>query len=278
MRLVFMGTPEFAVPALTGLAAAGHEIACVYTQPPRPAGRGHKEQRSAVHEAALARGIAVRTPASLKGAAEQGAFAALAADVAVVAAYGLILPRAILVAPRLGCLSITIMQMDEGLDTGAMLLQACVPIRSDTTAAMLHDWLAALGGECIVRALRGLAAGELAPTPQPADGVTYAAKLTREEARLDWRRPAAELERQVRAFDPWPGAFCEYKGERIKVLQAAVDGAAAGVPGTALDDRLAIACGTGALRLLRVQRPGRAAMDAAEFLRGHPVPAGTAFS
>ena len=303
MRLVFMGTPDFAVPALAALSRAGHEILCVFTQPPRPAGRGQREQRSPVHEFAAGRGWTVRSPASLKSAAAQREFAGLGADAAVVAAYGLILPKAVLAAPKHGCLNIhasllprwrgaapiqrallagdaetgiTIMQMDEGLDTGAILLQEATPIGPDDTGAALHDRLAEMGARLIVAALPAVAAGTLVPRPQPATGVTHAPKLTREEGRLDWRRPATELERQVRAFDPWPGAWFETRGERIKVLSAtsvAIDTAAA--PGTVLDAAPAVACRGGALRLRRLQRAGKAALDAADFLRGFPLPPGT---
>jgi methionyl-tRNA formyltransferase len=302
MRVVYMGTPEFAVPALVRLIEDGHDIVAVYTQPPRPAGRGQRDQPSPVHREALRRGIPVRTPTSLRSDAAQRDFAALAADVGVVAAYGLILPKAILAAPRHGCLNIhasllprwrgaapiqrailagddktgiTIMQMDEGLDTGPMLLQATAPIGPQTTAASLHDALAALGAQAIADALARLAKGGLRPTPQPDEGVTYAAKLKREEGRLDWRQPAAALERQVRAFDPWPGAWFECAGERIKVLRAAVAPGRAVPAGTVLGPGLIVACGRDALALLRLQRPGREAMDADAFLRGFPVPAGT---
>lgn len=300
MRLIFMGTPDFSVAALTALVEAGHEVACVYTQPPRPAGRGHKERRSPVHQAAIARDIPVRTPASLKDPAEQAAFAALGAEVAVVAAYGLILPKAILDAPARGCLNIhasllprwrgaapiqrailagdresgvTIMQMDEGLDTGAMLAARAVPIGPETTGGQLHDTLAALGANLIVAALAGLADGSLAPRPQPEAGVTYAHKLDKAEARIDWARPAAEIELQVRAFDPWPGTWFEAQGQRIRLLAAEV-AQGSGAPGTVLDDRLTVACGEGALRPIRLQRQGKGAVDAAAFLRGFAVAKG----
>ena len=301
MRLVFMGTPPFAVQALAALARTGHSIACVYTQPPRPAGRGQRESRSAVHDWALAAGVPVRTPRGLREPSEQQAFAALDADVAVVAAYGLILPRAVLDAPRHGCINIhasllprwrgaapiqrailaadresgiTIMRMDEGLDTGPMLLRAAVPIDPETTAGGLHDALAALGARLIVEALARLETGDLTATPQPDTGVTYAAKISKDEARLDWRLPAADLARAVRAFNPVPGAFFEWQGERIRVLAAEASGGR-GAPGTVLDDRLTVACGEGALRALVVQRAGRAAMDADAFLRGRPFAPGT---
>ena len=301
MRVVFMGTPPFAACALAALVAAGHEIACVYSQPPRPAGRGQREARSAVHDWAAAHGLQVRTPARLRDPDEQAAFAALHADVAVVAAYGLILPRPVLDAPRLGCINIhasllprwrgaapiqrailagdrlsgvTIMRMEEGLDTGPMLLRAEVEIGPATTAGALHDTLAECGARLVVEALARLAAGDLPATPQPEAGVTYAAKIVRDEARLDWSRPAAELERAVRAFNPVPGAFFDLAGERIRIL-AAMPVPGRGEPGTVLDDALTIACGEGALRALSVQRAGRGAMDAAAFLRGRKVPAGT---
>lgn len=306
MRVIFMGTPEFALPALDALAKAGHDIVAVYTRAPRPAGRGQREQISPVHAFAAARAIPVHTPRTLKDEAEARAFAELGPDVAVVAAYGLILPKAILEAPRHGCLNIhasllprwrgaapiqrailsgdsqsgiTIMQMDEGLDTGAILLQAATPIGTQAGAAELHDRLADLGARLIVEALARLATGGITARPQPADGVTYAVKLAREEGRLDWSRPAVVLERQVRAYDPWPGAWFELDGERIKVMKAAIAAGEPGAsPGTILDDRLTIACGTGALRLLRVQRAGRAAMDVPEFLRGRPIAPGSRLS
>ena len=301
LRLAFMGTPGFAVPALAALIAAGHEVACVYCRPPRPAGRGQKARPTPVHAWAAARGIPVRIPVTLRDAEAQADFAALRLDAAVVAAYGLILPKPVLDAPRLGCLNIhasllprwrgaapiqrailagdaetgvTIMQMEEGLDTGPMLLAERVPIGPDTTAGALHDRLAALGARLVVEALRGLANGTLEAAPQPQEGATYAPKLDRAEGRLDWRRPAAELERKVRALAPRPGAWFECEGERIRVL-AAETAAGEGVPGTVLDDRLTVACGCGALRPIRVQREGRQAMDAAAFLRGRDLPAGT---
>ena len=304
LRLAFMGTPDFALVCLQALAAAAHDIVAVYCQPPRPAGRGHKPRPCPVQAYAEAHGLELRMPVSLKDPVEQRAFADLALDAAVVAAYGLILPSPILAAPRLGCLNvhasllprwrgaapiqrailagdaetgITIMQMDEGLDTGAMLLRESVPIGPGTTATGLHDDLAALGGRLIVEALEGLAAGSLAARPQPEAGVTYAAKLDRAEGRLDWRESAADLDRRRRAFADWPGAWFEAKGERIKVLDSRV--VAAGLqpgaaPGTLLDDSLTIACGEDALRLLTVQRGGKKPMAAADFLRGFDLAKG----
>lgn len=303
MNIVFMGTPDFSVPALDALAAAGHRVLAVYTQPPRPAGRGQKEQPSPVQRAAERHGIPVRVPKTLRDAAAEAEFKALGADLAVVAAYGLILPKAILDAPLRGCLNIhasllprwrgaapiqraieagdpesgiTIMVMEEGLDTGPMLLAERVPIGPQTTAAMLHDALAALGAKLIVRALAGLESGALLPVPQPAEGVTYAKKIAKEEARLDWRAPAALLERRIRAFGPFPGAWFEANGERIRVLAAAAEtGARAAAPGTVLDARLAIACGEGALRPTLLQRAGKAPVAADAFLRGFLLPPGT---
>jgi len=242
LRLAFLGSPDFAVPTLHAVIEAGHDVVRVYAQPPRPAGRGKRDRPTAVQQAAEAAGIEVRTPRTLRDPEAQAAFAALDLDAAVVVAYGLILPAPILEAPRLGCVNVhasllprwrgaapihrailagdtvtgvTIMRMDEGLDTGPMLLRRSVPIAPETTATELHDALAALGAELIVPALAGLASGDLEATPQPEDGVTYARKLERDEGRLDFTRPAAELERLVRAFDPWPGAFFDLAGERI---------------------------------------------------------------
>ncbi len=301
MRLVFMGTPDFAVPALDALIAAGHDIVCVYSQPPRPAGRGQKERPSPVHAFAAGRGIEVRTPASLKDAAAQAEFAALDSDVAVVAAYGLILPKAILDAPERGCLNIhasllprwrgaapiqrallagdaetgvTIMQMDEGLDTGGMIRTGAVPIGPDTTASDLHDALAALGAKFVVEVL---AAGDWAAEPQPESGATYAAKLGRDEGRIDWTASAAEIERKVRALNPWPGVWCEFDGDRLRVLAASLADRT-GTPGEVIAEPLVVACGEGALALETVQRAGRSAMAAADFVRGTSVPVGTVLS
>jgi methionyl-tRNA formyltransferase len=301
-RLAFMGSPDFSIPALQALALAGHEIAAVYCQPPRPAGRGQKERPCPVETAARKMGFPVRSPKSLRDEEAQADFAALDLDIAVVAAYGLILPKEILEAPRLGCINIhasllprcrgaapiqrailagdsetgiTIMQMDEGLDTGAMLLSGRVAIKPETTGESLHDALSAMGAALIVEALERLEAGTLEATPQPDDGATYAKKLDRAESRLDWTEPAAQLERQIRAFTPWPGSFFEYDDERIKVLDAAAETGGSGKPGTVIDDRLGIACGDGVFRPLRLQRPGRKPMPAGDFLRGSAIPKGT---
>lgn len=297
LRLAFMGTPDFSVSILDALVASGHEVVCVYSQPPRPAGRGQQLQASPVHRRAEALGIPVRTPKSLRKAEEQAEFAALNLDCAIVAAYGLILPQAILDAPRLGCVNVhasllprwrgaapiqrsilagdaqtgvTIMQMDAGLDTGAMLLKDALPITARMNAADLHDALAAMGARLMVQALPGIADGTLTPVPQPEAGVTYAAKLSKEEGRLDLTRPAVELDRQVRGLTPWPGTWIDLaNGEKLKVLEAtAVDGS--GEPGTLLDAAPTLACGQGALRLIRVQRPGKGPVDGAAFLRGFP--------
>ncbi len=298
MRLAFMGSPEFATAALRALREAGHEIAAVYTQPPKPAGRGQKPRPCPVHALALRLGLPVRTPIGLRrNLEEQEYFAALKLDAAVVAAYGLILPPAILAAPRRGCLNIhasllprwrgaapiqaailagdretgiTIMQMDAGLDTGALLRAEPTPIGPRDTAADLHDRLAAIGARLIVEVLDN----PPAPVPQDEALATYAPKLRKEDARLDFNRPAAFLERQVRAYYPWPGSLVHLRGQPVKVLAAEVV-AARGMPGTVLDDALTIACGQDALRLTRLQRAGRAAMAGDAFLRGFPVPSGS---
>jgi methionyl-tRNA formyltransferase len=302
LRLVFLGTPEFAVPVLTALLDAGHRVLCVYTQPPRPAGRGRKERPSPVQEEAARRGIKVRAPITLKDPAEARRFAELDADAAVVAAYGLLIPPALLALPRLGFLNVhpsllprwrgaapierailagdsetgvTIMRVEEGLDSGAILLRQAAPILKTATAESLHRELADIGAELVLEALDKLAAGRLKAQPQPEEGVTYAKKITAAETRLDWRREATELARLVRALSPRPGAWFPRGDERIRVLAAeVVKGTAGAAPGAVLDDALAIACGKGALRLLEVQRAGRAALPAAAFLRGHPLQKG----
>jgi methionyl-tRNA formyltransferase len=299
MRVIFMGTPDFAVPALIALAEAGHEVIAAYTQPPRPGGRrGRELTPSPVQREAEARGIAVRHPISLKGIEEQERFAALDADIAVVAAYGLILPQPILDAPRHGCLNIhasllprwrgaapiqrallagdaetgvTIMRMEAGLDTGPMLLTGRTAIDFKTAGELTAE-LAQMGASLMLEVLSELAV--YPEVPQPETGVTYAKKLDKAEARLDFSLPAEQVERQVRAFAPAPGAFFQVEGERYKVLSAAV-AEGGGWPGNVLDDRLTIACGRGAIRPVRIQRAGKPAMDAADLLRGKPIPTGT---
>ncbi|MEM8571285.1 MAG: methionyl-tRNA formyltransferase [Pseudomonadota bacterium] len=299
MRLIFMGTPDFAATALDALALSGHEIVCVYTQPPRRAGRGKKTRPGAVQARAEALGLPVRHPTSLKSVEAQEAFRALDADLAVVAAYGLILPRPILEAPKRGCLNIhasllprwrgaapiqraimagdtetgvCIMQMEAGLDTGPVLLRGALPITPQDTSGSLNFALADLGGKLIIEALERF--DTLRPDPQPEDGVTYAEKIDKAEAQVDWRRPAAEIDRQIRGLSPFPGAWAELGGERVKLLLSA-EAKGEGAPGKVLDDQLTIACGQGAVRLLKLQRAGKGAMDAANFLRGYPVEAGT---
>lgn len=303
LRIAFMGTPDFAVPALDALAAAGHDIAAVYSQPPRPTGRGHREHPSPVHAFAQSKGIAVFTPASLKSVEEHDRFRALKLDVAVVAAYGLILPQAILDAPRLGCVNIhasllprwrgaapihrallagdsqtgvTIMRMEAGLDTGPMLMIQALDIAPDDTTARLHDRLAALGAQMIVEAVDRLAQGQLTPQPQPQDGVTYAKKLEKDEGRIDWSRPASEIATQARGLNPWPGLWCEIGGQRLKVLEASTT-PGSGAPGVVIAAPLVVACGQGALSLDRVQRAGKAAVTAADYVRGVPTPVGSRF-
>ncbi|TRW17967.1 methionyl-tRNA formyltransferase [Glacieibacterium frigidum] len=298
MRLAFMGTPPFAVPVLDALVAAGHDVVAVYTQPPRPAQRGKAVQESAVHLRAEALGLAVRTPVNFREPADREDFAALGLDAVVVAAYGLILPQAILDAPVRGCLNVhasllprwrgaapiqrailagdaetgvTIMQMERGLDTGPMWRAAVTPV-SGKSAGVLTGELGGMGAALMVDVLRDLDA--LTAVPQPDEGVTYAHKIDKAEARLDWTRTATDLERAVRAFDPAPGAWFEAHGERVKLLAAEVVAGNA-VPGTVLDDRLTIACGTGALRPIRVQRAGKPAMAVRDLLNGWPILTGT---
>ena len=298
MRVIFMGSPGFAVPTLDALVAAGHEVAAVYCQPPRPAQRGKKLQPTAVQGRAEQLGLPVRTPARLRDPAEQQAFAELRADIAVVAAYGLILPQPVLDAPARGCVNVhasllprwrgaapihrailagdevtgvTVMQMEAGLDTGPMLMRAELPIGRRNAGELTED-LAALGARLMVDYLADPA--NAPPVPQPEVGVTYAAKIDKAEARIDWTRPAMEVERQVRAFAPVPGAWSEVGGERVKLLAAEVV-EAGGQPGEVLDGALTIACREGALRPTLVQRAGRGPMSPAELLRGFPISAGT---
>ena len=298
MRIVFMGTPEFAVPTLLALHEAGHEITAAYTQPPRPAGRGKADRKSPVHLAAEKLGLAICHPLTLRDLDAQADFLAFEPELAVVVAYGLILPPAILEAPKRGCLNVhasllprwrgaapiqrailagdhvtgvTIMRMESGLDTGPMLAAARVPVE-DKTSGELHAELAEIGARLLVETVAQL--DQLKPQPQPEIGATYAAKIDKAEARIDWSRPAELIEREVRAFAPFPGSWFELDGERIKVLRARAIGVN-GADGTVLDDQLTIACGQAAIRPLLVQRAGKPAMPTEDFLRGKPVPVGT---
>lgn len=306
LKLIFMGTPDFSVPALEAIVAAGHDVLAVYSQPPRPAGRGMSERPSPVHAKAAALGIPVHTPRSLKSPEEQQIFADLGADAAVVIAYGLLLPSAVLAAPRLGCFNVhaselprwrgaapiqraimagdartavMVMRMEEGLDTGPVALTEIVPISADTTAGELHDTLSARGAALIVDALAKLEAGQLDTTPQPAQGVTYAAKIDKKESQIDFSKQATEVHNHIRGLSPFPGAWFEAtppggKPERIKVLRTALV-EARGQPGEVIDDKLTIACGEGSVRLVEVQRAGKRAMSADEFQRGFAMPRGT---
>jgi methionyl-tRNA formyltransferase len=303
LRLAFMGTPDFAVPTLAELIAQGHDIVAVYSQPPRPKGRGMALEPGPVHTFAQSAGLEVRTPLSLKNADEQAAFAALDLDAAVVVAYGLLLPKAILDAPKLGCFNlhgsllprwrgaapiqravmagdtetgVMVMHMDEGLDTGPVLMAERVTIGRKTSGE-LADQLSRLGADLMVRALGGLERGQVSEQPQTQDGVTYARKILKDEARIDWTKSAAEIDCLIRGLSPAPGAFTEVKGERLKILLAEpVSGN--GNPGAVIGDDLTIACGSGALRLLKVQRAGGKAMAADDLLKGFALPPGTQFS
>jgi len=301
MRVIFMGTPDFSVPVLEALVEAGHEIAAVYCQPPRPAGRGKKDRPTPVHARAIELGLEVRHPVSLKTAEAQAEFAALGADIAVVVAYGLILPQAILDAPAKGCLNIhasllprwrgaapihraimagddetgiCIMQMEAGLDTGPVLLREGTAIEDEETTAQLHDRLSEMGASLIVTALRHL--DGLSPDVQPDDGVTYASKIDKAEARIDWNRTAVEVDRQIRGLSPFPGAWSELGGQRVKVLASRL-AEGQGNAGEVLDEKLTIACGSGAVELLRLQRAGKGAQDREVFLRGFAVKPGDSF-
>ncbi len=299
LRLVFMGTPEFSVPVLEHLIAARHEILCVYSQPPRPAGRGQKPQLTPVHACADHHGIKVRTPGSFKTEDVQAGFAALNADAAVVVAYGLILPELTLWAPRLGCINIhasllprwrgaapiqraiqagdqtsgiTIMQMDAGLDTGPMLANASLPLGPQMTASCLHDKLSVMGAEMINPTLQKLNDKTAIAIAQPTSGVTYAAKLDKAEGRVDWSRSAVEIDRLVRALTPWPGVWFEFKGERIKIFETTlIRDNSTQAPGTVIDDQLTVACGDGAIRINALQRPGKKRARAEEVLRGFKI-------
>jgi len=301
MRLIFMGSPVFSVPVLEALVAAGHEIVAVYTQPPRPAGRGKKQRPCPVHARALALTLDVRHPASLKEAEEQAAFSELRADAAVVVAYGLLLPQELLDAPAHGCLNIhasllprwrgaapihraimagdretgiCIMQMEAGLDTGPVLYQETISIAPDETTAALHERLSDLGARSIVQSLKDLS--QLQARPQSSVGICYAQKIDKSEAQIDWSLPAEILDRQIRGLSPFPGAWAMLRGERVKFLGSALISCEQPLAsaGTVLDDDLGIACGSGALRITRLQRAGKSAQSSADFLRGTPVIAG----
>jgi methionyl-tRNA formyltransferase len=304
MKLAFMGTPDFAVPTLEALAHAGHEIAAVYTQPPRPAGRGKKEQKSSVHKAAERLGLDVRTPVSMKSEQELQYFADLDLDCAVVVAFGQILPQSVLGAARLGCLNVhasllprwrgaapihralmagdhqtgvCIMQMEAGLDTGPVLLESRTDIEASDTTASLHDRLAVMGASLINLALEGLNAGSLTPRTQPEAGVTYARKIDKAEAELDWGKPAHDIELQVRGLCPFPGAWTLISGERVKILAGHVleSDSVSPQPGVLISDTLIIQCGRGTYQIDRAQRPGKAAMDRETLLRGFSVDQGS---
>jgi methionyl-tRNA formyltransferase len=301
MRIIFMGTPDFSVPVLDALVEAGHEIAAVYCQPPRPAGRGKRDRPTPVHARAETLGLELRHPTSLRTEAAQQDFAALNADIAVVVAYGLILPQAVLDAPKHGCLNIhasllprwrgaapihravmagdaetgvCIMQMEAGLDTGPVLLRQSTPIVAEETTGDLHDRLSAMGAKLITDALAQF--DDLTPEPQPDTGVTYAEKIDKAETHIDWTRPADEIDRQIRGLSPVPGAWTMIGDDRVKLLGSAlVD--ETGPAGTALDDSFTIACRDGAVTITRAQRAGKGAQDTETFLRGMAVPAGTRF-
>jgi methionyl-tRNA formyltransferase len=304
MRLIFMGTPDFAVPTLVELAARGRDIVAVYTRAPKPGGRGLDLQLTPVEREARRLSLPVHTPKTLKDEKAQQDLRALGADAAVVVAYGLILPKAVLDAPRLGCFNVhasllprwrgaapinraimagdaesgvTIMKMDEGLDTGAMAMAERMPIGADITAGELHDALSRLGADLMPRVLAAVERESLQLTPQPSTGVTYAEKIANTETRIDWSKPWKQVHDHIRGLSPFPGAWFELGGVRIKALRS-TKGVGSGAPGTALDDRLTIACADGAVRLTQVQRSGKQPMVAEEFLRGTPVKAGTRVS
>jgi methionyl-tRNA formyltransferase len=300
-RLIFMGTPDFAVPTLIELAARGHEIVAVYTRAPKPAGRGMDVQHTPVEREALRLALPVFTPKTLKDSDAEQTFRAHNADAAIVVAYGLILPKPVLEAPRLGCFNVhasllprwrgaapinraimagdresgvTIMKMDEGLDTGAMAMADRIPIGADMTAGEMHDALSRLGADLILRTLAAAERGSLSLTPQPTAGVTYAEKISKNETRIDWTKPWKQVHDHIRGLSPFPGAWFELDGIRVKVLRS-TKGEGAGAPGTVLGNKLTIACGDGAAQLVQVQRAGKQPMSAEEFLRGTPVKTGT---
>jgi methionyl-tRNA formyltransferase len=304
LRLAFMGSPEFAVPTLEAILAAGHDVACVYSQPPRPAGRGKELRRTAVHEAAERHGIEARTPVTFKAVADREAFAALKLDVAIVVAYGLLLPQPILDAPRLGCFNlhgsilprwrgaapihravmagdritgVQVMKMEAGLDTGPVMLTATTLITEDDTTGDVHDRLSVLGAGLMVKALADLEAGPVKLTSQTEDGVTIATKVSSAEAQINWNKPAGKVSAHIRGLSPQPGAWFEMDGVRIKALHARAE-TGSGEPGDVLDDNLLIACGKGAVRITRLQRAGKGQMTADEFQRGARIGKGRRLS
>jgi methionyl-tRNA formyltransferase len=305
LRLIFMGTPDFAVPTLVEIVGRGHEVVAVYTRAAKPAGRGMEPKPTPVEREARRLGLSVHTPTTLRTPEAQAAFQAHGADAAVVVAYGLILPKPILEAAPRGCFNlhasllprwrgaapinravmagdretgVMVMRMEEGLDTGPVAMAGRVPIPPDMTAGQIHDALARLGADLMVRALSALERGSLTLTPQSADGVTYAAKLTNAETRIDWSRPAQEVHDHIRGLSPFPGAWCEIvidgKPTRLKILRTTLAAASAS-PGTLVDEALTVACGQGAVRILELQRAGRQAMRSEDFLRGQSLPRGT---
>lgn len=301
LRIAFMGTPEFSLPILEALVSVGHDIVCVFTQPPRSGGRGQNKKKTPIHIRAEELAIDVHVPRDFSSKEQQLAFSDLNIDCAIVAAYGLILPKSILRAPKLGCLNVhasllprwrgaapiqrailagdsesgvTIMQMDEGLDTGAILMLDRVKITRETTGESLHDKLSETGSALIIKALDSLVKGTAKSVEQPDHGITYAKKLERSEGHIDWQKPAEYIERLIRAFTPWPGSWFEVKGERIKILSASIEHVDA-PPGTVMDDKLIISCGAGGLKLETLQRAGKNPMTADEFLRGFDIPIGT---
>jgi len=303
LRLAFMGTPDFAVPTLAELIAQGHDIAAVYSQPPRPKGRGMALEPGPVHAFAERAKLSVRTPLSLKSAEEQAAFAALDLDAAIVVAYGLLLPKPVLDAPKLGCFNlhgsllprwrgaapiqravmagdaetgVMVMQMEEGLDTGPVLMAEKVPVGRKTSGELATE-LSRLGADLMVRALGALERGAITPQPQATQGVTYAKKIFKDEARIDWSKSAGEIDCLIRGLAPAPGAFTEIKGERLKILYA-MPVTDRGEPGEIITDDLTVACGEGALKLLKVQRAGKGVMEARELLKGFALPPGTKFT
>ena len=304
MRLIFMGSPAFALPTLAALIKAGHDIICVYSQPPKPAGRGKSLRPTPVHDYAIAHNIEVRTPASLKSDAEKAAFSGLNADAAIVVAYGLILPQAILDAPKLGCFNlhgsllprwrgaapmqraieardtitgVQVMAMEAGLDTGGIYATATTPIGPDDTTGTLHDRLAAIGADLMAQSLPGISDNSMACVPQSDEGVTYAAKIDRAQTRIDWTQSAEHVDAMIRALSPFPGAWCYLPdGARAKILLTSLEHRAGRV-GSALDDALLVACGTGSVRLLTLQRESKGALAASDFVRGYPIGVGAQF-